>query len=313
MPMTRARATALLNQREMALYDDSRANALRGLDAKALSSRVERARAARDRARDLARRQKLSTRERTGSKRSDSGRAHARSDDKVTLTADILRRFEAQLKIAGKSTGKQRTAAGKAPAKKAAAKKTAAKKIAKKKTATKKAAAKKAATKKSTAAKKTATKKTTTKKATKKKAAKKKVAAGKATSSAPTTRKSAANKSTGTARGANAAAASPAGKTTTRKTGGKRKRLTPKQALEQTKALLEAKQSRDRAPKPWQSAPHAGATEGQPGYQSGVAADRAQQLHDAEARLPAIMGSSSTRDRIQQGRRDHRRSRSDEG
>lgn len=313
MPMTRARATALLNQREMALYDDSRANALRGLDAKALSSRVERARAARDRARDLARRQKLSTRERTGSKRGDSGRAHARSDDKVTLTADILRRFEAQLKIAGKSTGKQRTAAGKAPAKKAAAKKTAAKKIAKKKTATKKAAAKKAATKKSTAAKKTATKKTTTKKATKKKAAKKKVAAGKATSSAPTTRKSAANKSTGTARGANAAAASPAGKTTTRKTGGKRKRLTPKQALEQTKALLEAKQSRDRAPKPWQSAPHAGATEGQPGYQSGVAADRAQQLHDAEARLPAIMGSSSTRDRIQQGRRDHRRSRSDEG
>ena len=295
MPMTRARATALLNQREMALYDDSRANALRGLDAKALSSRVERARAARARARDLARRQKLSTRERTGSKR---------SDDKVTLTADILRRFEEQLKIAGKSTGKQRTAAGKAPAKKAAAKKTAAKKVVtKKKTATKKAAAKKTATKKRAAAKKTTTKK----------AAKKKVAAGKATSSAPTTRKSAANKSTGTARGANAAAASPAGKTTTRKTGGKRKRLTPKQALEQTKALLEAKQSRDRAPKPWQSAPHAGATEGQPGYQSGVAADRAQQLHDAEARLPAIMGSSSTRDRIQQGRRDHRRSRSDEG
>ena len=32
MPITRARATSLLNQREMALYDDSRINGLRQLD-----------------------------------------------------------------------------------------------------------------------------------------------------------------------------------------------------------------------------------------------------------------------------------------
>ena len=47
MPITRAKATGLLNQREMSLYDDSRANALRQLDAKALTARIARARDAR--------------------------------------------------------------------------------------------------------------------------------------------------------------------------------------------------------------------------------------------------------------------------
>ena len=51
MPITRAKASQLLNQKEMALYDGSRANALRKLDAKALAARIQRARAARDRAR----------------------------------------------------------------------------------------------------------------------------------------------------------------------------------------------------------------------------------------------------------------------
>ena len=62
MPITRTKATTLLNQREMALFDDSRANALRKLDEKALSARITRARAGRDRARDLVQRQKLSSR-----------------------------------------------------------------------------------------------------------------------------------------------------------------------------------------------------------------------------------------------------------
>src|SRR5690606_33194521 len=59
MAFTRAQATALLNKSEMTLFDDSRANALRDLDRAALAGRVERTRAARDRARDLLKRQRL--------------------------------------------------------------------------------------------------------------------------------------------------------------------------------------------------------------------------------------------------------------
>lgn len=94
MSITRARAPSLLNQREMALYDDSRINGLRQLDEKSLQARISRARTARDRARDLAQRQKLQTRERTGAKRGFSGAANQRSLDKVELLADILSRFE---------------------------------------------------------------------------------------------------------------------------------------------------------------------------------------------------------------------------
>ena len=94
MPITRAKATSLLNQREMALYDDSRINALRQLDSKSLQARISRARTARDRARDLVQRQKLSTRDATGSKRGNSGMANQRSKEKVEILADILTRFE---------------------------------------------------------------------------------------------------------------------------------------------------------------------------------------------------------------------------
>ena len=125
MPITRAKATTLLNQREMALYDDSRANALRQLDEKALSARITRARAGRDRARDLVQRQTLSSREATGSKRGNSGNANARSKEKAELMADILARFEGQLAkcqastAATAKTSKQAAAskAAKAPAK----------------------------------------------------------------------------------------------------------------------------------------------------------------------------------------------------
>lgn len=95
MPMTRARASALLNQREMALYDDSRANALRQLDDRALQQRINRARNLRDRARDLHQRQALQARQASTGKRGADGNAHARTAGKAELLADILQRFEA--------------------------------------------------------------------------------------------------------------------------------------------------------------------------------------------------------------------------
>lgn len=241
MPITRAKASKLLNQKEMALYDDSRINGLRKLDAKALASRIQRARAARDRARDLLRSHKLASRDRTGSKRGASGAANQRSKDKAELTADILKRLEARAREVARD---EREAARRRPAAKASPRKTA-----RKATAARKAPASKAASTKRPAAGK----------------AKKKAAAA------------------------------------TRK-----RKLTPAQALAQTHALLEAKHVRDAEPRPWQDAHDGQAATGQPGFQSDGAARRALRLHAAEARIPAIQGSISTRDRINQGKRDHR-------
>lgn len=100
MAFTRAQAVTLLTSAEMALYDDSRVNALRKWSSVEIGRRVERARKARDRARDLLQRQKLASRARTGSKRGSSDEANQRSQQKSELLHDILKRFEAQAKVA---------------------------------------------------------------------------------------------------------------------------------------------------------------------------------------------------------------------
>lgn len=306
MPITRAKAIQLLNQKEMALYDESRINGLRQLDGKAISTRITRARAARDRARDLVRRQKLSSRADTGSKRGASGAANQRSKDKAELMADILVRFETGLReLDGKEAGaKSRRATATAAKKTAAPAKRAAKKAANTpgSKATRKVAEspKKAATMagKRTPAKKAAT--GTGKTATKQAATGigKKTATRKAATTTPA--KQAAKKtSTGNAKSASGKSGAP--RSRPRKRG-----FTPEQALAQTQALLEAKQARDQEPKPWAGVAEGGVDPGTPGYQSDSAARRARRLHAAEVRLPATQGSVSTRDRINQGKRDHR-------
>jgi hypothetical protein len=42
----------------------------------------------------------------------------------------------------------------------------------------------------------------------------------------------------------------------------------------------------------------------QPGYQSGQAAEKAEELHSGQSRMTQIEGSISTRDRKNQGKRD---------
>ena len=101
---TKAQASKLLNASEMKLYEESRVNALRAFSASQLDRRIERTRALRDKARDQLQRQRLAQRERTGSKRGTSGSDNQqRSKDKVAIIADILKRFEGQLKIARKN------------------------------------------------------------------------------------------------------------------------------------------------------------------------------------------------------------------
>ncbi len=279
MAFTRAQASALLNTSEMRLFDDSRANALRGFDRAALASRVERTRAARDRARDLLKRQRLAAR-----KRGDARDGVAdRTARKEALLVELLQRFsdarrEAPLGRAAARVAKKaparKAAAKKASAKKASAKKVAAKKVAAKKVAAKKVAAKKVATKKASA-KKVAATKTAAKKVAARKASAKKAPVGKALARKPATRKAA-------------------------------RRVSPERALENTRRLLEEKQARARSPQPWQSLDPVADHVPQPGFQSPQAAGKARDLHAGESRMASIHGSSSTRDRYNQGKRDHR-------
>ncbi|QCO67510.1 hypothetical protein E5843_06495 [Luteimonas yindakuii] len=298
MLITRAKATALLNQKEMELYTDSRVNTLRQLDAKALTTRVGRARDARDRARDLVQRQKLASRDRTGAKRGASGMANERSKEKATLLGDILSRFEAQLRQVEREERKSAKAAERA-ANAGSARKSVSKQ------SESSAPAKSAGGRRSAASGDSAS-------ATPRKSAVK-TAAG---SDAKTAR--ASSKSAEQAKGSGTkakSAASTAGSSTsessegaTKKARPAKKALTPEQALERTRELLEAKQGQARQPKSWETLGGTGAEVGSPGYQNEEAARRAEQLHEGEARIPAIQGSNSTRDRINQGKRAARRS-----
>jgi hypothetical protein len=289
MPITRAKASRLLNQKEMALYDDSRINGLRQLDGKGLASRIKRARTARDRARDLVQKHKLAARASSGSKRGASGEANQRSKDKADLMADILKRFEGRLREVGreqKAAAAPRRKSATTPAKKAAARR---------RTATRKTAA--AGTK--TAAKSATSRGTATGATTRKRDAGGKSADAPATPRGNAARASGSSSSPGSA----TKTKSPARKSARKSRAG---HITPEQALAQTRALLEAKQARDHEPKPWEAPGGGEPVAGSPGYQSDSAARRAKRLHAAEARLPAIQGSVSTRDRVNQGKRDRR-------
>jgi hypothetical protein len=97
------------------------------------------------------------------------------------------------------------------------------------------------------------------------------------------------------------------GKSAGSKTGAAPRRITPKQALANTRKLLQAKQAHDRQPPPWQAldsppeqSPHA------TGFQSAEAHARAAELHAGESRMEAIQGAVSSLDRIHQGKRDQR-------
>src|SRR5690606_36777557 len=88
MAFTRSQATELLNKAELRLYDDSRANALRGLDRAALAGRATRARASRYRARDILKRQLVAARKRCDSKATGPGGVAARTARKEELLSE---------------------------------------------------------------------------------------------------------------------------------------------------------------------------------------------------------------------------------
>ncbi|HJR73649.1 MAG TPA: hypothetical protein VJ806_08420 [Luteimonas sp.] len=196
-----------------------------------------------------------------------------------------------------KKVAKKKVAARKAPAKKAAvkkvAKKSAAKKSVAKKAAAKRSAAKKVPAKKVVAKKEAAAKKTVAKKDAAKKPLPKKLAKP---VSPPTVRPAApVSKAAPAPRPAadTGAIAEPA-------------KISPEQALANTRALLEAKKQHDREPQAWHALDREQSHTPQPGPQSPEAAAKAEELHQAESRVQAIQGSISTQDRHNQGKRDSR-------
>lgn len=275
MAVTRAKATSLLNATEMGLYDDSRANALRGHSEAKLARLVTRARTARDRARDLEKRQRLASRSATGSKSGRSGQANARTGEKVELLADILKRLEAQHRDTAKA--EKAAARDKAKAAKSAA-------TAKAKTA---AAAKRAAGKKVTG-------KTTNSG---------KVATGAKTASASASAKKPAKKAAAKQASFKAASAS---KEAVKKSAVKKAGISPKRALANTRKLLAEQEAKAAQPKSWDGLGNEGTAQAAPGFQSPKARSRVLELHAGETRQAPIHGSISTRDRKNQGKRDHR-------
>ena len=97
MKFNHTQAKQLLSASEMELFNASRDPALAKLSLTDLKSNVHAARAARDKFQDLLRRQRLESRDRTGSKDGATGDDNARTEQKLEALTEILHRFEAQV------------------------------------------------------------------------------------------------------------------------------------------------------------------------------------------------------------------------
>lgn len=271
MVISRAQALSLLTDPEMVLFGESRNPTLRSFNERELTRRVDRVRKLRDRSRDLLQRQRLSSRERTGSKGGASGAANQRTARKAEVLNDVLQRFESRLHQLERSEQPGAGRKASAPASRKAAK------------TGDTAKAKKAVKKTASAAKKAAV------------ASRKSSGAAKKTSGgAKTTR---AEKAVGKTAGKTAGKAAAPVPRKPRKSA-----VTAEQALASTRELLEAMQQRQRSPDGYPGNGNAAST--QPGYQSAQAKAKALDLHAGEVRMEPIHGSISTRGRKNQAKRD---------
>ena len=99
MTYNRLNARALCTPAELELVLLSFPDQVKTLSEARLKLKRTRARALRDKYRDLLRRQKLATRERSGSKLGRGPQTNARTADKAKLFDETLKRFEAQLAV----------------------------------------------------------------------------------------------------------------------------------------------------------------------------------------------------------------------
>lgn len=94
MAWNRIQAARLLSGKEMELFESSLSDKAPRLDGRQLGGHIRRVRTQRDKFQDLVRRQKVSTRDRSGTKSGTSGKANARTGDKVQLFSEALVRLE---------------------------------------------------------------------------------------------------------------------------------------------------------------------------------------------------------------------------
>lgn len=124
MAYTITQARKLLTTGELSVFESSRPQPMRGLTPARLRSKLERSRKLRDKYRDLFRRQTVATRAAPARKRSPVGSDNQRTRQKAELFAEVLTRYETELKrvdAAAKAAAKAAEKAAKAAAKAAAA------------------------------------------------------------------------------------------------------------------------------------------------------------------------------------------------
>lgn len=117
MAYTLTQARKLLTAGELSVFESSRAQPIRGLTPARLRSKLERSRKLRDKYRDLYRRQSVATRAAPARKRSPVGADNQRTRQKAELFAEVLTRYETELKrvdAAASSAAKKAAKAAKA-------------------------------------------------------------------------------------------------------------------------------------------------------------------------------------------------------
>lgn len=116
-----AQATKLCSVTELGYFSASLDAAVSELSAAQLRSRIARVRTLRDKSADLFRRQTISTREATGSKRGEAGAANQRTEQKRRLFDETLKRFETRLATLEAQAAKAAAAPRKSPTRAAVA------------------------------------------------------------------------------------------------------------------------------------------------------------------------------------------------
>lgn len=111
MAYNRSHAKTLCSDAELALFDASRREAIAGHTAAQLRGLIGRARKLRDKYTDTYRRQRLGSRERTGSKQGRSGDANLRTRQKAKLFGEVLARLEARQRQMAQAAARRATLA----------------------------------------------------------------------------------------------------------------------------------------------------------------------------------------------------------
>lgn len=315
MAITKTQAKKLLNASELAFFEATTATAIKSLSPAQLAIKIRRARTLRDKARDQFQRQRLATRDRTGTKRGNTGIANARTQEKAAVFDEILARLQTQAdkvearaakadaraaKAAAKPAAKKATSAAskKMPSRRRKASNKADRAAAKSETrsAKRSAVAKRKATKsaaaKSTGAK-AAVKTPAAKKAAAKKEAPKKAAAKKAAAKTTAAKKTVAKKSVAK-KSATAAKKAPA-----------KKAAAPKKARKPA-GLFGVPGLSPKAPAPLQRPSDETTATARTGYVSKRAKATAKQRGFEESRTKVIQSHVSASARRNQAKRDKR-------